>query len=280
MRTLILSLLVLPILSPGVGLCDEDEELDADFVIVRGQAVRLQAAVITAETADTWIFGTTRAAWRKSAVGSLKATLDRVEKLVSLTPAQRTKIELAGRGDVDQFLQDVDSFQQEVVSRPVPRPELLALHARSQEFQMRVAEGLHGPSSLFERTLRTALDPEQFAQLHEKERARLEAHYEARIDEIVARFARHVLLTDDQRAELHDLMKARTEAPGRLGPVFVRLDHAPFRKSVLRIPDAVFLKIFEEADRPTIQRLLAGMRSQEAMLPVDLRRRQIFPIER
>jgi hypothetical protein len=247
---------------------EEPAENDAEQILLKRRNILiLSEPKLTPETVETWVFSASGRSGRRQLEDGLANYLAMIERLTSITTSQRAKIELAGRGDIAVFLQQVDELKRSVPNGQVSARLLQELRQQAATLQSKMAIGLHGPDSLFQKTILTALEPAQLKQIQAKQSERLAAHHEARIDEIIARFARHTELTDEQRVAFRTLLSRRTLPPGQVGAILVRYDQGPFLRSAAQIPAKDFLDIVEEPDRPTIGRLVDVIKLQAAMFP-------------
>lgn len=251
----------------GTALAADDEpaENEEDEIpLNRGNWALARQFEITPETVETWVFHTSGRSGRRQMEDGLTNSLTTIERLVPISPAQRTKMELAGRGDIAIFFQQVDELKRSAPRGVVSIDLIRDLQRQASRLQTQLTAGVHGPDSLFQKTVRTALDRTQIEQIQARQQERLAAHHEARIDEIIARFARHADLTDEQRVAIRTLLSTRTVPPGQVGTILVRFDQGPFVRSVARIPSDEFLKIVDEKDRPKIGRLVDVYKLQAA----------------
>ncbi len=97
----------------------------------------------------------------------LQERIAQVEEVLTLSAEQRSRLELAGRGDLHRFLDECEEYLRSVdwaaVSEPGAEDEavLEALLAESTRLQTRFCRGLHGAESLFHKTLTPWLTAEQ-----------------------------------------------------------------------------------------------------------------------
>lgn len=104
----------------------------------------------------------------------LQERIAQVEEVLTLTAEQRSRLELAGRGDLHRFLDECEEYLRSVdwsaVSDPDAQDELVleALLAESTRLQTRFCRGLHGADSLFHKTLTPWLTAEQQAAFQQR----------------------------------------------------------------------------------------------------------------
>jgi len=123
--------------------------------------------LVTQETFDFNVFGTTgdvesaRAYMEKLLTGNINV-IDRTNRL---TPVQRKKLLLAGRGDIKRLMDRIEDERKmfELLRTDLPRCEEFLL--RLQPLRMAIRRGQFGPESLFGKTLKKLRAEENFVRL-------------------------------------------------------------------------------------------------------------------
>lgn len=152
-------------------------------------------------------------AFRKTSSEKLKGKIERIEAVYPLTETQRRKLDVAGRGDVARFQEDVRQMRIDFTVPKVPADRINELQQRYMELVTRRDAGLHGEDSLFQKTLRSALDSEELSKLGTAVRKAARKRHKAKVDAVFATIDNALALTAEQREKLHTLISSRTPAP-------------------------------------------------------------------
>lgn len=134
-----------------------------DDVILADPPQRLR---IDSSAVERWVF--VDVGDRSAAEPWLNERLQReirlLRRAIRLTDDQRAKLELAGRGDITRFFEDVASLT--LQSRHLTsEEELQRLFKGSSNMRILLATSVHGRSSLFEKTMSSILDADQRSRL-------------------------------------------------------------------------------------------------------------------
>lgn len=110
--------------------------------------------------------------FRKRMEAVVATEIDVVDRTVSLTEAQKKKLRLAARGDIEQHISRANELRPKFTSEPLGQPRSTELMKELQLLQMAHQSGLMVETSLFRKTLRHCLTDEQRAQWQTVERER------------------------------------------------------------------------------------------------------------
>ena len=131
------------------------------MVIRRGGPDANQARPVLSEIWSTWVFRTTSAAdARQMAEEELLRYHQRLDAVCRLTSDQQRKLLIAGQIDIDRFMVDCEAAVAELLSGP-EAGKTQNLGRLAMELRKQYQQGLHGPGSLFAKTLQAVLDDEQ-----------------------------------------------------------------------------------------------------------------------
>ncbi|TXT22001.1 MAG: hypothetical protein FD138_3842 [Planctomycetota bacterium] len=100
---------------------------------------------------------------RKRLESAIDSELRWVESGCRLSEAQKKKLRLAGRGDIATFLSRAEDLRAKVVGRSLDQQEYSELSMEMSLLRMTSQNGLLNETSLFRKTLRRTLDPQQRA---------------------------------------------------------------------------------------------------------------------
>jgi len=129
---------------------------------------------------DNWVFGVGDAkTGRERLESQVKLQISEASRICQLADEQQAKLELAARGDLRRFVDDVEEARRKALVDKPDQEALNKLHQLAQPLQLRRTRGFSGPDSLFARSLASTLTAEQVAAyeavLAERRRYRYEA---------------------------------------------------------------------------------------------------------
>jgi hypothetical protein len=231
--------------------------------------------ILIAETNfDQWVFGNTSGAQaaRNKIDALLRMQIDAVDRVHTLSEAQKAKLELAGRGDVVRFFGRIEEKRKEFALARVDQRKINDLMQELTPFRTALQAGLFGDGSFFSKAMKTTLDAEQAARYEESLRSRRDFRYGARVDLAVAALDNAAGLTADQRQRLRELIREETRPPKKFGPY----DHQVVILQLAKLPDAKLGSVFNEAQR----RLIGPLFDQARRLEPTLSRNDFLPDER
>ena len=112
---------------------------------------------------DDWAFGDKggEARFRSQLDKLLQKRVHEVEQVFQLTEAQRRKLKLAGRGDIQRLLDMVENARTEFQLARLNIRRLAELQRDLRLVELRVSDGLFEMGSLFTKTLRKMVDEKQ-----------------------------------------------------------------------------------------------------------------------
>jgi hypothetical protein len=115
---------------------------------------------------DTILFGPQHADTIRTRLDRLLALkIESIEKIYGLTDAQSQKLELAGRGDIKRFFDRVESCREDFPRQTQGGDVSHELANEICRFRSEVDSGSFDDGSLFTKTLRKVLTPEQASRL-------------------------------------------------------------------------------------------------------------------
>jgi hypothetical protein len=154
-----------------------------------------------------------------------------VENAYLLTSDQKTKLELAGEIDIHRFFFDYAIAKQGLKFGTIPRDQWQTQFAAAQKkilpLKTRYSNGLHGESSLFDKTMTTVLDKQQNESVQALFRERERLRYANYIQATLKFVDRRIPLTASQRSTISELLLTHTKPPESFGtsstPLYVVL---------------------------------------------------------
>jgi hypothetical protein len=198
-----ITLLVLAALSAAARAADDDEVVEGPVAANIPQQLHFAEANF-----DQWMFqplGNARQAQQKieTQVKLQLAELDRVGKL---SEAQRQKLELAARGDVQRFLEEVEVLRRKFNGLKGDQNAANQMWQEIQPLQARHNRGLTGPGSLLVKVIPKTLTPEQARQYDVVAGERRRYRYQAGIAVALHTLEGGVALKHAQREAIRKLL--------------------------------------------------------------------------
>lgn len=224
--------------------------LAATFVAAAGMPsiASGQEFVLTNQQFDMWLTNNNRSA-TDQVTSQVKMEISELDRICDLTPKQKKKLGLAGRGDAARFESEVAALRAELVDKSYSNEEVNEIFQRIQPLQQKFQSGLLGESSLFHRIVVRTLDERQRVEYEARQAQRRAAVYEARVQMYVAMLDRAVPMRDQQRLELMEQFKKHTQPPKRFGqnPIYYVMYQAS------KLPEEDLAEIFDEAQLPVVR---------------------------
>ena len=157
-------LLMLAFAPAALAQDDEEEEVAKVEVVNR-------AMIVNNIQFDSWVFGNIGAAnagvARNKLDSLLTLSVEDLERSCSLTPAQKKKLMLAGRGDIKRFFDHVEEIRKKFEKTRNDQNQFGNVWQDIQTLQSAFQAGVFGDESIFSKSVRATLSAEQVAK-HEK----------------------------------------------------------------------------------------------------------------
>jgi hypothetical protein len=215
---------------------------------------------------DSWIFqdggNAGGANPRAKLENQLALRIEEVGRSAGLDEPGRRLLLLAGTGDIERFFDRVDAMRRKHRGKTYPQNEIGRIYQELQPLAQQYQSPFFGARSLFGRTLRSALPPEQFARYDALATARRRAQYEARIGVTIESFAQSLGLTADQRNGLEALLRDEAKLPVQLG----QNDHYMTLYQVASLPEDRLRALFDEPQWKILQPQLQQARGMKDWL--------------
>jgi len=182
---------------------DDDEVVEGPIAVNVPQAMHFAAANF-----DQWMFqpsGNAQQAQQRTAT-QVKLQLGELDRVCQLTAAQRDKLQLAARGDVQRFLDEVEVLRRKF---DAVKNDLNAANQMWQEIQplqARQGRGLTGPGSLLTKIIPSTLTPEQAVHYDAVISERRKFRYRASIGVALHTLEGTVPLKHEQREVIQKLL--------------------------------------------------------------------------
>jgi hypothetical protein len=184
----------------------------AEIQIIQMQQVR--APAIPADQFDLMIFqpDQTPDAARQRLETSLSSEVAEIDRTCTLSPAQKHKLLLMGRGDIKRFFDRCETLKEKFLANGQIDGEI---NEDLGSLQISLRSGLFQRDSLLHKSLPKALTGEQFALYDALIRDRLQSRHSAAINQLINLLAQGSPFSEEARQKLIALLKKETR-PSRI----------------------------------------------------------------
>lgn len=199
----------------------------------------------------------------------LELTVENVDRACRLDAGQKAKLKLAGRRDVQSFVERVEVARTKFNALKKDQNAINAIMQEIQPLQQLLQRGLFADGSFFRKTLRTVLSKAQFAQQEREIRERLAFQHQTQVELFVAGLDDALGLLDDQREKLLRLLLAET----RPVPAAAEYGYYLVACQLSRIPDEKVRPLLDESQ----WKILKQQAAQWLQLEDTLRQQGLLP---
>jgi hypothetical protein len=223
---------------------DDDEEEAAP---VQAKVARLNGFLMNDAQFDQWVFGNMGVANAGVARNKLESLLtlhvDALERTCGLTPVQKKKLLLAGRGDIKRFFDRIEDLRKKFTkNQNQNQNQFQQVWQEIQPLRNAFNSGFFAGESIYAKAIKATLSPEQAARHEEVVHDRTLYRYWARVDLAMELLNNEVGFTDDQRRQLVKLLTEETTPPRKLG----ENDYYVVLYQLSRIPEAKIKPVFDD----------------------------------
>jgi hypothetical protein len=226
----------------------------------------MHAFVMNDDQFDQWVFGNmglgNAGAARNRLDSLLTLNVDDLERTCGLTPAQKKKLLLAGRGDIKRFFDRVEEIRKRFTKGQNDQNQFAQLWQEVQPLRNAYHAGFFDEESIYAKALKGTLTPEQVEKHEAVVHDRTLYRYWARVDLAMELLNNEVGFTDDQRRQLVKLLHEETKPPRRLG----QNDYYVVLYQLSRIPEDKIKPVFEDVQWRFLKRQLDQGRGMEMFL--------------
>jgi len=260
-RFLVLSLIWSLCFSRSAQSQDDDDE-PAEAVL--GQ-VQVQNFEVPENQFDQWVFQNlqTVAAARKKLDQMLSLQVEDVDRACQLSTVQRKKLELAGRGDMVQYFEQVEVVRKKFLLVRKDQQKFNEIWQDISPLQMRFQAGLFGDESFYQKTLRNMLKGEQLSKYTQVDGERRKFQYRAKVELVVAMLENALPMRDDQRQKLITLIVEQTKPPRSFGQ---QQDYYIVMWNISKIPEKTLKPMFNDTEWKVLNQQFAQVRGMEQWL--------------
>jgi hypothetical protein len=213
---------------------------------------------------DQWIFqGSGSAAAGRNRIDShLKLKLEELVRTCELTEAQQKKLRLAAQGDIKRFFDQVEVLRKKFRAVKNDQNGFNDLWPEIHPLQQKQQAGLFGESSMFDKTLRSILLPEQQQRYQKVTDTRRRFRYRASIEVALISLSDTVALKDEQHKAIAKLLVEETPLPLRFG----QQDQQVVMYGLSKIPAAKLKAIVDERQWKALKPQIEQGEAMEAFL--------------
>ncbi|WP_406694891.1 hypothetical protein V5E97_27995 [Singulisphaera sp. Ch08] len=225
---------------------------------------RQQQFMIAESNFDQMVFGNARNAatmlTRLKTLVNLK--IEEVDQVARLTDAQKHKLELASRGDIKRFYDQVEEKRKAFQLVRNDQQKFSEFYQQLLPLRTVLSQGLFGEKSIFTKTLKKTLDERQVAEYDNLGRQRHLLSQKARMGRILITLDNCVGLDANQRRQLSKLIIEETRPPKASS----NLDLYVVLFQLSRLPEDRIRPIFQDAQWRLMRAQLEMARKNEPML--------------
>ena len=200
---------------------------------------------------------------RRRLESRLKKRIEQVDRACKLTPEQRAKLNVAGRGDMKRVFTRMDELS-ELLSAPVQeagRRKKLLLEFAQKRQEIKETDTF-GDDSLFAKVLKSTLTPLQHAVRDQATKEAAIAQHKATIRWAVGSLDTWLRLSPEQHEKLETLLRAQTRSPQKFG----EYDYYGLMFQASKLSEKELKAIFDDDQWQKIERQFAEARRLEKML--------------
>jgi hypothetical protein len=208
-------------LNVGVGRAEPGQPDDAldDDDLEPEPAVQQPRFQVSDAQFDQWMFNQVGNAQKATErfQSMLNVQVDAIAANCDLSPEQKQKLLLAGRGDVIRYFDKVEVCRQKFQKLKTDQNRINEVLRDIQPLQIASQAGIFGNDSFFHKVVKKTLSDEQRERMERLEKDRTKYQFKAKIELIVAALDDTLALRAEQRKELIEMLQS-TPPPKRFGP--------------------------------------------------------------
>lgn len=248
-------------------------EMEEDDLVEEAPAqMQFARPTMTDEMFEQWVFNSVgnaqAAALRFDSMLIVQA--ETVANVCGMTPQEKEKLLLAGRGDIARFFERVEVSRKKFQLVKNDQNRINEVFQDIQPLQMTVNAGLFNDGSFFQKVVKKSLNAEQRKKLDQAERDRRIFQYKAKIELVVSALDDSIALRAEQRKQLTEML-LKTSPPKQFG----QYDFYVVMFRLSRLPEEKLGQLFDGAQRRALDRQLDQVRGlepflkQQGLLPDD-----------
>ena len=254
-------LVLLSVLSICVTAHAEDDDDDPPPA---GVQIQVQNFEIQENQFDSWVFQNfpSALAARKKLDQMLTLQTEDVDRACQLSPGQRKKLELAGRGDILRFFDQVEVVRKKFLLVRKDQQKFNEIWQDISPLQIKFQAGLFDDDSFYHKTLRNMLKGEQLSKYSQVDGERRKFQYRAKVELVVAMLENALPLREEQRQKLITLIVDETKPPRMFG----QQDYYLVMWNISKLPEKSLKPLFTDAEWKVLNQQFVQVRGLEVWL--------------
>jgi hypothetical protein len=240
----------------------QEEEEDAPLA---PRAVAAPPAFILQDAQfDQWVFnGRANSSSARARLESLlMLQVEDIDRSCSITDAQKKKLALAGRGDINRFLDRVDEKRAKYLHTRQDPNKVNDIFQEIRPLQLAFNAGLFKEGSLFWKAIPKTLTDEQLASFEQAQAEKRSFRYRARAELVAANLGNSLGLSTDQRKRFIKVLLEETRPPRNFGSN----EYQVVLHQAAKIPQDKLKPIFDETQWRALNRSLMQSKAMERIL--------------
>lgn len=218
----------------------------------------------TDEQFEQWVFqqygnaATARARLKES----LELYTEDVDRSCGLSDAQKQKLRLAGRGDIERFFRAYEVVKKKFQAIRNDQQKVNQIFQDISPLQAQMMSGLFDSDSLLQKCLINTISRQQFLKYHKLDQERRRFHHESRVGLVVTMLDQSAPITAEQRRQLTTLLLRETRPPQKSG----QYDYYVMMHQVSKIDAAKLKLILDDIQWQVFNQQLVQMRGIDQWL--------------
>ena len=211
-----------------------------------------------------WVFGGGRNAQsaRSRLDDQLTLQIDRLDRNCGISPEQRTKLMLAGHGDIKKFFDKVAEKKRKFDELKHDQNRIGEIFQEIQPLQLTFNQGIFNDNSIYQKTVKNTLNDEQRDKFRRMNDDLMLFRYRSRVALAVSMLDNSIGFSADQRRKFEKLLVDETKPPKKFSQydtqvVFLQASH---------IPEAKVKAIFDDDQFRVLSRQFQQARNMEPFL--------------
>lgn len=218
----------------------------------------------TDEQFEQWVFQQygNAATARTRLKESLELYTEDVDQSCGLSEAQKQKMRLAGRGDIERFFRTFEKVKTKFQLIRNDQQKVNEIWQDISPLQAQLMSGLFDSDSLLQKCLVNTISREQFLKHHKVDEERRRFHHESKIGLVVTMLDQYAPITAEQRQQLIALLLRETRPPRKLG----QYDYYVMMHQVSKIDEEKFKTILDDIQWQVFNQQFGQMRGMDQWL--------------
>lgn len=193
---------------------------------------------------------------------ALRSRIKDLDRLPDVSEAQKKKLALAGRVDIERYVDRLQDFENKLAMRGNDRAELVKVFQEIEGLQRLASQDLFGDGSYYTKVLARTLTDRQIARLKEIERKMALERHDGTLRWVLETWDQALKLSADQRQRLDLLLHEQTRPPRKYG----EYDYYGVLLQLSRLPEPTLKMHFSDAQWALVSKHMDAARGLEETL--------------